>query len=131
MRQNDQCALRLLKGETIPQHEKVFSIFEPHTRWISKGKAGYPVELGIPVCILEDQYRFILHYEVMWEGSDVDIAVPIVETTQGQFPDLCAVSFDRGFHSPENRIRLDDLLDDNVLPRMGYLSKVERDCELR
>ena len=34
--------------------EKVFSIFEPYTRWISKGKAGTPVELGVPVCVLED-----------------------------------------------------------------------------
>ena len=39
-RQIDQVERRLLKGETIPQDEKLFSIFEPHTRWISKGKAG-------------------------------------------------------------------------------------------
>ena len=38
-RQIDQVERRLLKGETIPQEEKLFSIFEPHTRWISKGKA--------------------------------------------------------------------------------------------
>jgi hypothetical protein len=37
-RQIDQIDRRLLKGETIPHGEKVFSIFEPHTRWISKGK---------------------------------------------------------------------------------------------
>ena len=37
-RQIDQIDRRLLKGGTIPQDEKVFSIFEPHTRWISKGK---------------------------------------------------------------------------------------------
>ena len=47
---------RLLKGETIPQNEKVFSNFEPHTRWISKGKAGCPVELGVPVCIVETEF---------------------------------------------------------------------------
>ena len=52
VRQIDQIDRRLLKGETIPQNEKVFSIFEPHTRWISKGKAGCPVELGVQVCII-------------------------------------------------------------------------------
>ena len=41
---------RLLRGETIPNAEKVFSVFEDYTRWIAKGKAGTPVELGVPVC---------------------------------------------------------------------------------
>ena len=129
VRQIDQIDWRLLKGETIQQNEKVFSIFEPHTRWISKGKAGRPVELGVPVCIIEDPYQFILHHEVMWTGSDVDFAVPIVEITKELFPDFCAVSFDRGFHSPANRVHLDELLVDNVLPRKGRLSKAERDRE--
>ena len=43
-RQIDQVERRLLRGETIPHDEKVFSIFEGHTRWVSKGKAGTPVE---------------------------------------------------------------------------------------
>ena len=129
VRQTNQIDRRLLKGETIPQNEKVFSIFEPHTRWISKGKAGRPVELGVPVCIFEVPYQFILHHEIMWTGSDVDFAVPMVEITKELFPDFCAASFDRGFHSPANRARLDELLDDNVLPKKGYLSKADRDRE--
>ena len=129
VQQINQIDRRLLKGETIPHNEKVFSIFEPHTRWISKGKAGRPVELGVPVCIIECQYRFILHYEIMWEGSDVDFAVPMVVTTKELFPDFCAASFDRGFHSPENRARLDEQLVDNVLPKKGYLSKADQDRE--
>ena len=129
VRQINQIDRRLLKGETIPQNEKVFSIFEPHTRWISKGKAGRPVELGVPVGIAEDQYQFILHYEIMWTGSDVDFAVPLVEITNELFPDFCAASFDRGFHSPANRTRLDELLVDNVLPKKGRLSKADRERE--
>ena len=129
VRQIDQIDRRLLKGETIPQNEKVFSIFEPHTRWISKGKAGRPVELGVPVGIAEDQYQFILHYEIMWTGSDVDFAVPLVEITKELFPDFCAASFDRGFHSPAKRTRLDEVLVDNVLPKKGRLSKADRERE--
>ena len=128
-RQIDHVERRLLKGETIPQDEKVFSIFESHTRWISKGKAGTPVELGVPVCVLEDNHGFILHHEVMWQGSDVDYAQPMIRETQARFPDLRWCSFDRGFHSPENRLRLDELLDHNVLPRKGRLSKVDRERE--
>ena len=36
-RLRDQVERRLLKGETIPQDKKIFSVFEPHTRWIAKG----------------------------------------------------------------------------------------------
>ena len=48
VRLQDQIRRRVLEGETIPHEEKQFSLFEPHTRWIMKGKAGRPVELGVP-----------------------------------------------------------------------------------
>ncbi len=128
-RQIDQINRRVVQGEKIPHREKVFSIFEPHTRWISKGKAGCPVELGVPVCVLEDHFGFILHHEVMWEGSDVDYAVEMVKRAQELFPGLFAVSFDRGFHSPENRIKLDELLEHNVLPKKGRSNKADLERE--
>jgi transposase, IS5 family len=43
VRQIDQINRRVILKEKIPHDEKVFSIFEPHTEWISKGKAGVPV----------------------------------------------------------------------------------------
>ena len=61
-----------------------------------EGKAGTPVELGVPVALIEDQHRFILHHEVLWHGEDVDAAVPLVRAAQERFPDLRACSFDRG-----------------------------------
>ena len=128
-RQMEQVERRLLKGETIPHGEKVFSIFEPHTRWVAKGKAGTPVELGVPVCVVEDQHQFILHHKVLWSGSDVDAAVAMVEETQAIHPDLRVCSFDRGFHSPSNRARLDGLLELNVLPRKGRPSRADRERE--
>ena len=90
---------------------------------------GCPVKLGVPLCILKDAHGFVLHHAVMWEGSDVDYAVPMVEEAQARFPDLRAVSFDRGFHTPDNRVRLDALLDDTVLPKKDYLNKAERERE--
>ena len=65
VRQIDQIKQCVIQGEDIPHAEKFFSIFQPHTEWISKGKAGVPVELGAKVCILEDQYQFILRHQVM------------------------------------------------------------------
>ncbi len=128
-RQMDQVGRRLLLGEAIAHEEKVFSIFEPHTRWTAKGKAGTPVEPGVPVCVMEDQFQFILHRKVLWAGSDVKAAVPMVREAQALHPDLRARSFDRGFHSPSNRARLDGLLDVNALPRKGRPSRADRERE--
>ena len=125
----DQIERHVLREETIPHGEKVFSIFEEHTRWISKGKAGKKVELGVPVCIVEDGNGFVLDHEIMWTGGDTDVAVPLVKRCQKSFPDLRGCSFDRGYHSPSNREQLDELLDLNGLPKKGKLSAAERERE--
>ena len=125
-RQLDPVDRRRRKGEKIPQEEKVVSIFEEHTRGCVKGKAGVPVELGVPVAVLEDQHGFLLHSRILWEGGDVDPAVPMIREAQARFPDLRLCSFDRGFHSPSNRIALDELLDHNVLPKKGKLGPADR-----
>jgi len=122
-RQINQIDRRVLRGETIPHHEKVFSIFEPHTEWVCKGKAGVPVELGLRVCVMEDQYQFILHHEVMEKQTDDQLAIPMVQKSKQRFPDLKITSFDKGFHSPENQKFLNEVLDVVALPRKGRLSR--------
>jgi IS5 family transposase len=128
-RQIDQIRRRVLKGEKIPHHEKMFSIFEEHTEWISKGKAGVLQELGLGVCILEDQYGFILHHHVMEKQKDVDIAVVMVTEAKRKFPTLSVCSFDKGFYSPKNRDDLQELLDRVVLPKKGKLSEKDKEIE--
>ena len=125
----DQIERRVLRKETIPHGEKVFSIFEEHTRWISKGKAGKTVELGVPVCVVEDGNGFVLDHEVMWTGGDTDVAVPLVERCLKAVPELRGCSFDQGFHSPSNRMALDELLELNALPKKGGKSAAERERE--
>jgi IS5 family transposase len=122
-RQIDQTKRRVIRGETIAHDEKVFSIFEPHTEWISKGKAGVPVELGVKVCILEDQHQFILHHRVMEKKTDDQVTVSMVTETRKRFPKLNACSFDKGFHSPENQTALKEQLELVALPRKGKLSQ--------
>jgi hypothetical protein len=128
-RQIDQIRRRALEGETIPHEEKVFSLFEPHTEWISKGKAGVPVELGLRVCILEDSRGFILHSQVMQKLTDDKVAVPLIQAAPAKFPGLNACSFDQGFHSPSNQQELKDRLDHVVLPKKGKCSKAEQQRE--
>ena len=128
-RQIDQIRRRVLEGEVIAHDEKVFSIFEPHTEWISKGKAGVPVELGLRVCILEDHHRFILHHQVMEKLTDDKVAVSMVEQSQASFPSLRMVSFDKGFHSPANRQALEERLELVGIPKKGRLSAADRERE--
>ncbi len=128
-RQIDQIKRRVVDGETIPHHDKVFSIFEEHTEWIVKGKAGVPVELGLNVCIVRDQYGFILHSRVMENEADVDVAVPIIEEVQSRFANFTGCSFDKGFHSPYNQERLGAMLDQLTLPRKGKLSAINKEIE--
>ncbi|MHC4073343.1 MAG: ISNCY family transposase [Planctomycetota bacterium] len=128
-RQIDQVRRRVIEGETIAHDEKVFSIFEEHTEWISKGKAGVPVELGLRVCVLEDQHGFILHHEVMQKKTDDQVTVSMVEETLKRFSRLIACSFDKGFYSPENRDTLRTKLPLVVLPKKGKLSKKDREIE--
>ena len=125
----DQVERRLLKGETIPSAEKIYSIFEPHTRWLQKGKAGKPVEFGVPVCILEDEHQFILTYRVMWEEEDVEVAVPIIKDTLANYPELSRCSFDKGFHSPENQKQLPQMIEEVILPKKGKWSAADRERE--
>ena len=117
-------------GVFFAHDEKVFSIFEEHTRWVSKGKAGCAVELGVPVCVVEDQFQFIVHHKILWEGSDTDIAVSIINETQALHPDLRVCSFDRGFHSPGNRGQL-DAMDLNALPPNSGRARARASASIR
>ena len=128
-RQIDQIRRRVIKGETIPHHEKVFSIFEEHTEWLVKGKAGVPQELGLLVNIIKDQYGFILHHKVMEQQRDVQVAVDMVKETQEHFSNLTLCSFDKGYYSSDNKEKLNLLLDTVILPKKGKLSKKEQEIE--
>lgn len=105
-RQMDQIIRRVVGGEKIPHEEKVFSIFEPHTDWICKGKAGVPQELGLRVGIVEDQYQFILHHRVMEKETDDKVAVAMTRATQERFPEFKICSLDKGYSSSEEFVRL-------------------------
>jgi len=128
-RQIDQIYRRTVLDEKIPHEEKVFSIFEQHTEWISKGKAGVPQELGLQVCVLKDQYGFILHHLVMEQQTDDKVAVAIVQGAKDRFANLAGCSFDKGFHSPDNRRELAKVLNYVILPKKGRLSEAEQKIE--
>ena len=127
-RQIDQIQRRVMRGEAIPHDEKVFSVFEDYTEWICKGKAGITQELGLKVCVIEDQYNFILHHKVMRKQTDEEVAVEMTKAAKAEFPGFSSCSYDKGFYSPRNKEELPGILDMAVLPRKGKLS--EKDAQI-
>jgi hypothetical protein len=128
-RQIDQIRRRVILDEKIPHEEKVFSIFELHTEWISRGKAGVPQELGLSVCVLKDQYGFILHHQVLQHQTDDKVAVAMAQGAKDRFPNLTGCSYDKGFYSPDNKGQIENILDYVVQPKKGRLSVKDKEVE--
>ena len=124
----DLITRRVLNDEQIPHEEKLFSLFQRHTEWICKGKAGISQELGKRLCIIEDQYGFVLSHEVMDHLGDKEIAVPFIKKLKELFPELYSCSFDKGFWSPGNKDKLEEIIT-VALPRKGRLSMEAKEYE--
>jgi IS5 family transposase len=59
----DQARRRVLAGESVPNEEKLFSLFEPHTELLKRGKAGKDIEFGHMIQIQQVREKFITDYE--------------------------------------------------------------------
>ena len=100
----NQARRRVLDGEQVPNAEKIYSIFEPHTDLIKRGKVRTPVEFGHKVFLAESAKGLITQYEVI-KGNPVDEVhvAPSLKRHHRAFrraPDLYAT--DRGFFSEQN-----------------------------
>jgi IS5 family transposase len=101
----DQALRRVLHGEQVPASEKIYSIFEPHTDLIKRGKVNKPVEFGHKVFLAESARGLITQYRVLdGNPSDEDHVLSCLsrhKKTFGAAPQVFAA--DRGFDSPANQ----------------------------
>jgi transposase, IS5 family len=67
----DQARRRVLFGEQLATDEKIYSIFEPHTDLVKRGKVRTPVEFGHKVFLAESAKGLITQYEVL-KGNPPD-----------------------------------------------------------
>ena len=109
---------RVLLGETVPNSEKLFSLFETHTQLYCRGKAGTPMQFGRLAIVFEDAAGFISHYHLMSrEAQDAEVIVDQTRRAQkihqGEIKEL---SVDRGFYSPENEAELSRLVGNACVP---------------
>ncbi len=125
----DTARRRVLQGETVPNQDKLFSIFEPHTQLYKRGKAGEPVQFGRMVLVYEDAAGFIAHsYFLGREELERDVVIPQTKIVKQRLKGaLRGVSFDRGCHSPENQEQLAALVDEPCLPKPGAKQAAEQE----
>lgn len=113
----DQAERRVFGQEVVPAKEKLYSIFEPHTDLIKRGKAHKPVEFGHKVLLAESRIGLVTDYRVLDgnPGDDVHVEGLIQRHLHhfGSAPTLFAG--DRGFFSSQTP---------ELCQRLG----VEREC---
>ena len=119
----DQARRRVLQDETLSNDEKLFSVFEPQTQLIMRGKTPQPVEFGHRFLVIEDGVGFVCHYTILPHGvEDRDVVVAEMKQLQARLEGrVRRASFDRGFHSPENQRELAKLVEHPCLPMPGHL----------
>jgi transposase, IS5 family len=112
---------RIIQGETIPHEEKVFSLFEPHTDIIKKGKMMPPVEFGRRLLISTEQRGFILDYKILEGGNEHAEAIPAADRLLAKLGEgvIDSISFDKGFSSEENRELIGLFIKSVVMPKAG------------
>ena len=122
---------RLLKEESIPAHEKVFSLFEPHTEWIQKGKQRPNVELGHRFLVATDQQQLIQDYAVLMKAAEVDQSIPVMDRLLGRYGvgSVASVSFDKGFTRTSDRELLSLYVPTVVMPKRGKKNASETERE--
>jgi hypothetical protein len=112
---------RLIKRESIPHEEKIFSIFEPWVEWICKGKAHKPVELGKRTNIASDQWHLIVDWWVADHQQDNQLLIPAIDRIRQHFP-VSACSCDKGYYSKTD-VELIELFDIKAyIPKKGKCS---------
>lgn len=127
----DLAERRTQHDETIDSSEKLFSIFEPHTELIHRGKFPTPIEYGHRVFVAEGKSGMILDHRVMENGVlDQHETLPMLERLCERYGKLDVLSLDKGFNikgfkpSDQNEsVRL------FALPSKGYKNKERKEIE--
>jgi IS5 family transposase len=100
----DQARRRVIEGEQVPTVEKIYSIFEPHTDLIKRGKVRNPMEFGHKVFLAESAKGMITQYQVLNgnppDEQHVGRSLERHKKAFGRVPQLYGA--DRGFFSERN-----------------------------
>ena len=123
-----------MEGETVPASERVFSLFEPHTELIKRGKRQKPVEFGHKVLLCETAEKFITDYEVYEQQQpDSSLTEPVIERHKQLFGERPVVlAADKGFCPEKSKYEeLAKLVANLAIPRrmQDFMDKVLASCQ--
>jgi transposase, IS5 family len=112
---------RVVEEEAVPNADKLFSVFEPHTELINRGKVPAPLQFGRTVLTIEDQVGFIIHYTIYPRGGrDAEHGVPELRRAQEKMGGVIEkASFDRAFHTPDNQAAFAEIVAEPCIPVRG------------
>ena len=115
----DTAYRRIVLKEDVPNADKLFSIFEPHTQLYRRGKAAQENQFGRLVAVYEDGAGFITHHYLMSRDErDADIAVRETRIVQDRLNGgITSISFDRGFDAPSQYDELVSIVPNVCLPK--------------
>jgi len=118
----DQARRRIIDQETVPNQEKIFSLFEPLTELLKRGKAARPIEFGHMIQIQQVEGKFITDYEV-FETKPVEheLVEPALERHKelfGTYPRELAA--DKGYYAGMPQIeRLSEIVETVAISKKG------------
>jgi transposase, IS5 family len=117
----DNARRRVVQGETLANEDKIFSIYEPHTELIKRGKQPNPIQFGHNVLVIEDAAGFVVDFRVVANGVlDQDLVIPVMKELQERFRGkIKSASFDRAFHTPDNQRNLAEIVKTPCIPAKG------------
>ena len=102
-----QARRRVIEGESVPNEEKLFSIFEPHTELLKRGKAGKNLEFGHMIQIQQVGGKFITDYDVFAkrpvEYGLLDSVLKGHKKLFGHYP--AELAADKGYYENMDAIR--------------------------
>jgi transposase, IS5 family len=82
----EQARRAQVAGEKVPAAERVFSIFEPHTELLKRGRSQKPVEFGHMVLFCQSPEKFITDYEAYRQRkADCQLTEEVIERHEGLF----------------------------------------------
>jgi IS5 family transposase len=116
----EQARRSQVDGEKVPAAERVFSIFEPHTELIKRGRRSKPIEFGHMVLLCQSEEKIITDYDVMEEKiADCNLTEKVIDRHEqlfGQTPEVLAG--DKGFcPKSEKYTELEERVETFAIPK--------------
>jgi hypothetical protein len=105
-----QARQRILKGQLVPNAEKILSLYDADLHVVVRQKAGAEVEFGNTLFLAENPQGLILDWELFRGSAPADAALlprTVARMQEAYGPGPKALGADRGFDSELNRFGLE------------------------